>query len=77
MQASVNPIPKSKTLDEPTRDDLEEQGMAKKSDDTPETSKGGKGAGTRSGGVSGGKHTGGTTREDKDANPRGKGSGNR
>ncbi|HTH50325.1 MAG TPA: hypothetical protein VL501_00230 [Pyrinomonadaceae bacterium] len=43
----------------------------------PRTSKAGKGAGTRSGGVSGRKHTGGTTRENKDANSRGKGSGNR
>jgi len=43
----------------------------------PKTSKDGNGTGTKSGGVSGGKHTGGTTREDKKANPRGKGSGNR
>ena len=52
--------------------------MAKKKDDNiPTTSKAGNGAGTRSGGVSGGKHRGGTKREDKNANPRGKGSGNR
>ena len=43
----------------------------------PKTSKAGKGAGTKSGGVSGGKHLGGTTREDKGNNPHGKGSGNR
>jgi hypothetical protein len=52
--------------------------MTKKKDgNIPTTSKAGKGAGTKSGGVSGGKHSGGTTREDKTANPRGKGSGNR
>lgn len=38
--------------------------------------KSGKGAGTLSGGESGGKHTGGTERTSK-MNPRGKGSGNR
>jgi hypothetical protein len=52
--------------------------MAEQADmNIPKTSKAGKGTGTKSGGVSGGKHTGGTTREDKNANPRGKGSGNR
>ncbi|MFL6373311.1 MAG: hypothetical protein ACJ73D_01465 [Pyrinomonadaceae bacterium] len=49
----------------------------KKDDNIPTSSKAGNGAGTRSGGVSGGKHTGGTRREDKNADPRGKGSGNR
>ena len=51
--------------------------MAKQDDNIPKTSKAGKGTGTKSGGVSGGKHTGGTTRQDKEANPDGKGSGNR
>ena len=51
--------------------------MAKQNDNIPTTSKAGQGTGTKSGGLSGGKHTGGTTRQDKDANPRGKGSGNR
>jgi hypothetical protein len=51
--------------------------MAQQNDNIPKTSKAEKGTGTKSGGVSGGKHTGGTTRQDKDGNPRGKGSGNR
>ncbi len=59
------------------KDGLEEPIMAKQNDNIPTTSKAGQGTGTKSGGVSGGKHTGGTTRQDKDANPRGKGSGKR
>jgi len=52
--------------------------MAKEKDkNVPTSTKAGKGAGTRWGGVSGGKHTGGTRRPEKDANPSGKGSGNR
>ena len=41
------------------------------------TGKEGLGAGTRTGGLSGGKATGGTTRANKDDNPTGKGAGNR
>ena len=44
--------------------------------DTERSGKSGKGAGTRSGGVSGGKHTGGTERPEK-SSPDGKGSGDR
>lgn len=42
-----------------------------------ESAKSGKGAGTRTGGVSDGKATGGTERVSKGDNPTGKGSGNR
>ena len=63
---------------ERTRGGLEKIAMAEQADkNIPKTSKAGKGTGTKSGGVSGGKHSGGTTREDKNATPRGKGSGNR
>ena len=41
------------------------------------SAKDGLGAGTRSGGVSGGKASGGTTRKNKADNPSGKGAGNR
>jgi hypothetical protein len=42
-----------------------------------ESGKRGKGAGSTTGGVSGGKATGGTQRKNKNDNPTGKGSGNR
>lgn len=51
-------------------------GKTEASSESDRSGKSGKGAGTRSGGVSGGKATGGTERPTK-SSPDGKGSGNR